>query len=70
MHGNQNRSAARSEPLTTVYRSRTRITKEGSKIEAGPEILVGKRERRTRKMRWEQLDEDIEYAAKELDRQS
>jgi type I restriction enzyme R subunit len=51
-----------------VYRIRTQITEEGSKIEAGPEILVGKRERRTRKMRWEQPDEDIEYTAKELDR--
>lgn len=51
-----------------VYRIRTRITEEGSKIEAGPEILVGKRERRTRKMRWEQPEEDIEYSAKELDR--
>ena len=51
-----------------VYRIRTKITEEGSKIEAGPEILVGKRERRTRQMRWEQPDEDIEYTAQELDR--
>jgi type I restriction enzyme, R subunit len=51
-----------------VYRIRTKITEEGSKIDAGPGILVGKRERRTRKMRWEQPDEDIEYTARELDR--
>ena len=51
-----------------VYRIRTKITEEGAKIEAGPEILVGKRERRTRQMRWEQPDEDIEYTAQELDR--
>lgn len=51
-----------------VYRIRTEITEKGSTIQAGPEVFVGKRERRTRRMRWEQPDEDIEYEAKDLDR--
>ncbi len=51
-----------------VYRIRTEITEKGSKIEAGPEVLVGKRDRRTRAKRWEQPEEDIEYEAKDLDR--
>jgi len=51
-----------------VYRIRTEITEKGSKIEAGPEVLVGKRERRTRRIRWEQPDEDIQYGARDLDR--
>jgi len=51
-----------------VYRIRTEITEKGSKIEAGPEVLVGKRDRRTRAKRWEQPDEDIDYQAKDLDR--
>ncbi|MDO8433853.1 MAG: type I restriction-modification enzyme R subunit C-terminal domain-containing protein [Candidatus Binatus sp.] len=51
-----------------VYRIRTEITEKGSKIEAGPEIMVGKRNRQTRQKRWEQPDEDIEYGAKDLDR--
>jgi len=51
-----------------VYRIRTEITEKGSKIDAGPEVLVGKRDRRTRDKRWEQPEEDIEYGAKDLDR--
>jgi type I restriction enzyme R subunit len=51
-----------------VYRIRTEITEKGSKIEVGPEVLVGRRDRRTRAKRWEQPDEDIEYEAKDLDR--
>jgi type I restriction enzyme R subunit len=51
-----------------VYRIRTEITEKGSKIEAGPDVLVGKRDRRTRARRWEQPDEDIDYEAKDLDR--
>jgi type I restriction enzyme, R subunit len=51
-----------------VYRIRTEITEKGSKIEAGPDVLVGKRDRRTRAKRWEQPDEDIDYEAKDLDR--
>ena len=51
-----------------VYRIRTEITEKGSKIEARPEVFVGKRERRTRRMRWERLDEDIDFGPKDLDR--
>ena len=49
-----------------VYRINTRITEEGSTIEAG--IHVDKRDRLTRKRRWELLDEDLDYGATQLDR--
>src|SRR3990170_3311336 len=49
-----------------VYRIRTRITEGGSSIEKG--WWVGRRDKRTRRERWEQLDEDMTYAADELDR--
>jgi len=48
-----------------VYRIKTRITEEGGKIEAGH--YVGKRDRLTRKKRWEVSDEDFEYDGKKLD---
>lgn len=51
-----------------VYRIRTEITEQGSTIEAGPATMMGIRDRRTRKVRWEQPDEDVTYAAKDLDR--
>ena len=50
-----------------VYRIRTQITEEGSTVEAGE--WVGRRDRRTRDERWEQLDEDLNYAGGQLDRQ-
>jgi type I restriction enzyme R subunit len=43
-----------------VYRIRTEITAEGSKVEAG--FLVDKWERQTRRTCWEQLDEESECA--------
>jgi len=49
-----------------VYRIRTRITDKGSAVEAG--YYVDKRDRQTRKVRWEQLDEDIVYGPEQLDR--
>ncbi|MDQ2906185.1 MAG: DEAD/DEAH box helicase family protein [Chloroflexota bacterium] len=49
-----------------VFRLRTEITEQGSTIE--PLSVVGKRERQTRAVRWEQLDEDLVYAASQLDR--
>jgi type I restriction enzyme R subunit len=49
-----------------VFRIRTRITEQGSTIEKG--WFVGKRDKRTRKQRWEQLDEDLSYDPEELDR--
>jgi type I restriction enzyme R subunit len=49
-----------------VYRIRTEITERGSEVDAG--FYVDKRDRQTRKIRWEQLDEDMEYEANQLDR--
>ncbi len=50
-----------------VYRIRTQISEQGSTVDAG--AWVGRRDRRTREERWEQLDEDLEYAGNDLDRQ-
>jgi type I restriction enzyme R subunit len=49
-----------------VYRIRTEITEQGGQVPAG--FFVDKRNRKTRQVRWEQLDEDFEYANSELDR--
>jgi len=49
-----------------VYRIKTEITEKGSMIEAG--YYIDKRNRLTRKTRWELLDEDLEYGARQLDR--
>lgn len=49
-----------------VYRIRTRITENGSTIEKG--WWVGRRDKRTRRQRWEQLDEDFSYDPDALDR--
>ena len=49
-----------------IYRINTAITQGGSKVEAG--LYVDKRDRQTRKVRWEQLDQDLTYDDKELDR--
>jgi type I restriction enzyme, R subunit len=50
-----------------VYRIRTQIGTSGAKVEAG--FWVGKREKLTRRERWEQLDEDLTYDANQLDRE-
>jgi len=44
-----------------VYRIRTEITEKGSKVESG--YFVDVRNRETREIRWEHLDEDLEYDA-------
>jgi type I restriction enzyme R subunit len=49
-----------------VYRIKTEITEGGSKVDAG--YYVDKRDRATRAVRWEQLDEDLQYDANQLDR--
>ena len=49
-----------------VYRIKTEITEKGSKIEA--DFYVDKRDKLTRKTRWELLDEEMEYSADQLDR--
>jgi type I restriction enzyme, R subunit len=49
-----------------VYRIRTKITGEGGGVEAGH--YVDKRDKKSRAVRWEQLDEDLAYAPNQLDR--
>ena len=49
-----------------VYRIRTRISEQGSTVEAG--LVTRFRERETRKVRLEKLDEDVVYDARQLDR--
>jgi type I restriction enzyme, R subunit len=49
-----------------VYRIRTVVSEQGSIINAG--FYVDKRDRETRKVRWEKLDEDLSYDARQLDR--
>ena len=49
-----------------VYRIKTQVTEQGGKIEKG--LYVDRREKKTRRLRWEQLDDDLAYTAKELDR--
>ncbi len=49
-----------------VYRIRTKITKGGSVISKGETIL--KRDKRTRKRRWETTEDEIEYDSNKLDR--
>lgn len=49
-----------------VYRIKTEVTEKGSRVEAGN--WIDKRNRNTRKVRWEQLDEDLEYKPTQLDR--
>ena len=50
-----------------IFTIETKVTRKGALIEA--QKLVEKRERLTRRKRWEQLDEDTEYSKKELDRE-
>ena len=49
-----------------VYRIATKITEEGSTIEAG--MTVDRRDRRTRNVRWEELEEELPYFPDQLDR--
>jgi type I restriction enzyme R subunit len=49
-----------------IYRIRTRMSQEGGLIEAGYQVPL--RDRRTRRMRYEQLDEDLAFTSRELDR--
>ena len=49
-----------------VYRIRTYISEHGSSVEAG--LYVDRRDRQTRRIRWEQLDQDFNYKAAQLDR--
>jgi type I restriction enzyme R subunit len=49
-----------------VFRIRTEITAHGSIVEKG--FYVDKRDKNTRRLRWEQLDDELQYPAAQLDR--
>ncbi len=49
-----------------LYEIRTEITEKGSSVDAG--YYVDRRDRLTRAIRWEQLDETLTYEAGQLDR--
>jgi type I restriction enzyme R subunit len=49
-----------------VYRIRTQVSEAGSKVESG--YYVDLRDKLTRKVRWEQLDEEFTYDPNQLDR--
>jgi type I restriction enzyme R subunit len=51
-----------------VYRIRTKITEQGATIEAEPGLFVPRRDRRTRKDRYAELDDDLIYNGSQLDR--
>jgi type I restriction enzyme R subunit len=50
----------------SVYRIQTKITDQGATIDAG--YRVDKRDRKSRRRRWEELDADLTYAPNQLDR--
>ena len=49
-----------------TYRINTKITEQGSTVEAG--YHVDRRDRQTRQVRWEQLEDDLTYTSNQLDR--
>ena len=49
-----------------VYLIQTKITEEGSTVKAG--YYIDKRNKLTRQIRWEQLDDDLDYPPGQLDR--
>ena len=49
-----------------IYRIQTEITENGSTIESGD--VIGKRNKLTRKERWERTEEPIKYSGTKLDR--
>ncbi len=51
-----------------VYEIRTEVSARGATVVAEEDIVVGKRDRQTREVRWESLDEDLSYSATQLDR--
>ena len=48
-----------------VYRIRTRITREGSHVDAG--FTLAARDKSTRAQRWQRLDEALDYTPEQLD---
>jgi type I restriction enzyme R subunit len=51
-----------------VYRIDTQITSRGAKLAKEPGLFIPHRDRRTRKKRFKELDDDLTYAASDLDR--
>lgn len=51
-----------------VYNIRTKITEQGSTVEASGDTMLGYRDRQTRALRWEAPDDDLTYDANEVDR--
>ncbi len=51
-----------------IYRIRTKITEGGATLLKAENPIVGKRDRVTRKLRWEAPDDDITYSGQQLDR--
>ena len=49
-----------------VYRIKTEITQTGSQIEAGH--YIARRDRRNRRLNWDELETDVEYTETQLDR--
>jgi type I restriction enzyme R subunit len=49
-----------------VYRIQTKITEQGATVEAG--LYVDKRDRKSRRVRWHALDDDLTYTPNQLDR--
>jgi type I restriction enzyme R subunit len=49
-----------------VYRIKTQVTEQGGQIEKG--WYVDRRHKETRRVRWERLDENLAFTAKDLDR--
>jgi len=49
-----------------VYRIKTEITDKGSTVESG--YYVDKRDKLTRKVHWEELEDDLDYEPNQLDR--
>lgn len=51
-----------------VYRIETQITKDGAKLVREPGVFVPHRDRRTKGVKYKELDDDLTYTAGQLDR--
>jgi type I restriction enzyme, R subunit len=51
-----------------VYRIETQITKDGAKLVREPGVFVPHRDRRTKSVKYKELDDDLTYTAGQLDR--
>ncbi len=49
-----------------IYRIKTEITQRGSSLETGS--YIARRDRRSRRLNWDELDADVEYTGSQLDR--